>query len=214
MGTLYPDLKSFKKRPEWRWPMAFKEVIAFLNSELKAANSKTEIRPDASKRKVFSVILKNKKILEEPFMAHPRIQKSLKKEYDKYVPSVRDYIVTVLKVMLLLLYVIAFASAWRLVTNSEVVSKPMALPQPDIGQDLEPIALMPSENVTHAVAVPAPTVTEDVVDSVGALFGSLLAIEPIGSTAVAVADVVARVKLVTYTVCFEISRYVPLEYWQ
>ena len=110
---------------------------------------------------------------------------------------------------------IAFASAGHLVTNTEVVSKPMALPQPDtIVRDLEPLALMPSENVTHAVAVPAPTVTEDVVDSVGALFGSLLAIEPIGSTAVAVADVVARVKLVTYTICFEISRYVPLEYWQ
>ena len=159
MGTLYPDLKSFKKRPEWRWPMAFKEVIAFLNSELKAANSKTEIRPDASKRKVFSVILKNKKILEEPFRAHPRIDETLKREYNEYVPSVRDQIVTVLKVMLLLFYVIAFATAWHLVTNTEVVSKPMALPQPDtIVQDLEPIALMPSENVTHAVAVPSPIV--------------------------------------------------------
>ena len=132
-------------------PMAFDEVIAFLNSELEAAGVGTCIRRNASKRKVFRAILKNKKLLEEPFRAHPSILPDLKYEYDDFVPSVQDHIVIVLKVMLLMFCLVVFATAGR--------PGILAFPQRNaITQYLEPLRLMCSENVTHAVAVLANTV--------------------------------------------------------
>ena len=176
-------------------PMTLKEIIAFLNSKLEKAGSSSKIRTTASKTQVFAVINGRKPTLEDPFKGHMRIEQSLKKEYDIYDPmSIAD----VLKVLVLIVAAIVVVAL--LMAGPRV--HPPALPDAPFADDMNQVAI-PDGNPSRM----------DVLNLIHNMLTEAVP-EPINSTGLAVAEMITRVKLVTYTVCFHVSKYVPLEYWK
>ena len=170
--------------------MTLKEIIAFLNSKLEQAGSSSKIRTTASKTQVFAAIKGCKPTLNRPFKAHMRIVQDIKDEYDNYDPNAFKVLVLVLVLVLAAIVVVAILMA---LPRHEL---PPALPDAPFADGMNQVASrMDVLNLIHNM------LTEAVP-------------EPINSTALAVAEMITRVKLVTYTVCFQVSKYVPLEYWK
>ena len=179
-------------------PMTLKEVVAFLNSKLEKAGSSSKIRTTASKTQVFAAIKCRKPTLEDPFKAHMRIDQSLKKEYDEYR---RTSIADVLKVLVLIV--------------AAIVVVTLLMVSPRVHRDVHPaLPNAPFADGMNQVAIPDGNPSRmDVLNLIHNMLTKAVP-EPINSTALAVAEMITRVKFVTYTVCFQVSKYVPLEYWQ